>query len=181
MSQHVTPGDLAGTVGATKGRVSRLERELSNLRRTSAGQPPVQHVLRAPPFGVSGVFPPGNTPSLDYVLFHPTGANLLSVTFMASGIEDDEERRPQNATVSILTGGPGPRVPTLRVVETIGGEPFWEIPYNGGWYEATRLETARTWIPPLALVAFSIHAPAHTVMVWGDVIFEFDTGKRNRT
>lgn len=33
MSQHVTPGDLAGTISATKGRVSRLERELVAVKR----------------------------------------------------------------------------------------------------------------------------------------------------
>ena len=181
MSQHVTPGDLTGTISATKGRVSRLERELSNLRRTSE-QPTMQQVLvAAKPFSPSVVFSPGVAPDFGFVVFHPTGANLLSVTFMASGVEDDEERRPQNATVSILTAGPGYQFPNLQPVKTLGGEPFWEIPYTGDWYQAARLETARTWIPPLASVSFSIYAPAHPVMVWGDVIFEFDTGPRNAT
>jgi hypothetical protein len=181
MSQHVTPGDLAGTVGATKGRVSRLERELSNLRRTSE-QPTMQQVLvAAKAFSPSAVFSPGVAPDFGFVVFHPTGANLLSVTFIASGPEDDKP--PLNAVMSIQTAGPGSvhPLPNLQPVKTLGGEPFWEIPYTGSWYQAARLETARTWIPPLASVSFSIYAPAHPVMVWGDVIFEFDTGPRNQS
>lgn len=176
MSQHVTPGDLAGTIGATKGRVSRLERELSNLRRTSE-QPTVQQVLVVPPWRGSGVFPPGGDDIAQFVVAHPTGANLLSVTFMVF-TDDGAETTPQNATVTILTSDPGSQWPNPRPVETPGGEPYWEIPYTGGWSTAARLETARTWIPPLAPVAFSIHAPLDTVNVRGGVAFEFDTGKR---
>ena len=181
MSQHVMPGDLAGTISATKGRVSRLERELSAVRRKATGKQTEQiiHGVRlGDPTGV--IQPsPGPVDTVAAVVWHPTGANLTGVSVFAMGLEDDEEGTPQNATVSVMAAPAGKiseQVPSP--VKTGGGVDITRLPYST-WWGSARIETARTWVPAMSYIAFAISAPLHAIIVSG-VLFEFDTGPRER-
>lgn len=175
MSQHVTPGDLAGTVGATKGRVSRLERELSNLRRDS--EPAVQQIIPGVVLDPFRVVPLSPTDEVVVMGWHPTGANLVGVSLLTFPVEYD--KRPQTATMTIQQASSGPELPNLRPVNSVGGDPIERLPYSA-WYEATRIETARTWVPELAPVVVAMAATDFQFLVMG-ALFEFDTSPRNQS
>ena len=174
MSQNMLPGSLAGTIRDTKGRVSRLERELSNLRRE--GEPAVQQIIPGVVLDPSRLVALSLTDEPVVMGWHPTGANLVGVSLLTFPVQYDLDKRPQTATMTIQQASSGPELPNLRPVNGVGGDPIERLPYST-WYEVSRIETARTWVSELAPVVVSMAATDFQFLVMG-ALFEFDTGPR---
>ena len=178
MTQKTLPGNVVDTVSSLKRRVSKLERDLTAVRREGA----VSHqVIAGTRLHPSGLINPGGPPdNLGALVWHPTGGNLLSVTVFAGIAEADEESTPVDATVSIFAGRQS-QVDDFSApfVKSPSGADLERLPYST-WYDLGKIETARTWIPPLTFVGLAMAAPAHFIIVFG-ALFEFDTGPRERT
>ncbi len=166
MSQHVTPGDLAGTISATKGRVSRLERELANLQRSS--KPAVQQII--PGAIITEILEPIDHDQLVALAWHPTGASLVGVSLLAFPLVPDDPP-PTSATISLWRLNS-----TFEPLNGVGGDPIQLLPYST-WREVTRIETARSWVPGGQLLVLSMTVEDNPVNFWG-ALFEFDTGPR---
>lgn len=189
MTQKALPASIGGVVSGLKRRVHRLERDLSKVRsdaalRNATATATGAHLITDPSWPpwvkVFPAAPDNASAQVSSYVFHPTGANLRSVLIYAGGLEDDAERTPVGATISLLQAGPGRfDEVTPRPVQTLDGNDLADIPYDT-WWQAARVECARTWVPPMGHLGMVLSAPAHMIQIML-VMWEFDTAPRGRT
>ena len=169
MSQNVLPGSLAGTIRDTKGRVSRLERELAAVRR---GVPD--------PVGEwkNRIVVPGTTAPLEDISYHasivwlPHDATLVSISIATNPMTKPEAfigllayRDAQPSYEHTLQYLDGQRMDGSRTIQ-------------GGAYVAPfRIDVKPRFVPALVSVFVGVSIDAEPTVSLR-AIFEFDIGPR---
>ena len=89
MSQNMLPGSLAGTIRDTKGRVSRLERELAAVRRgVSDGEKKKKNRIVVP--GTTAPYPFGDISYHASIVWLPHDATLVSISIATNPMTKPE-------------------------------------------------------------------------------------------
>ena len=173
MSQHVTPGDLAGTIATMKGRVSRLERELVAVKRNRT---------RTVSDWDNRIAIHGSSPAENVAMaWLPHDAQIVSLSILSQVIGTPGRLsaglllRP-SATEEYFVTRPGDE---LRL---LGGSSFvdvtWTTPDNS--LTPVRVDVVPRVVPQLVPVFVVLSQPG---AVTGDytflqAVFEFDIGPR---